>query len=283
MRRRAVIVRCGWGAAVVVCGILVLSLADAPDDAPLSPAPLPPPGALVAPRLPAYPGSLVGSPDSHPLRRLDAAARVSGARPSQLRRSACAAEFDRTSRPREWNDSHLATRTDCSRCPVSACPDHSGCSSEDSGSGDRDPRRADRTRVARDSRGVLGGRRSDRAGCSRADHGDDADRADAGHAGFVPALDCGLASAVADSATGTGIAAPVLPAAGASPPASRSARDAGDSAARADTPRPLPPSLAMPARAVIRVSRDLRDRRASSAADSDGLQAMPEPAPSRAP
>src|SRR5437867_669865 len=63
MRRRAVIIRCGWGAAVVTCALIILAIAGGQDHPPLSPATLPPPGAQVAPRLPAYPGSLAHSPD----------------------------------------------------------------------------------------------------------------------------------------------------------------------------------------------------------------------------
>jgi len=59
MTRRAVIVRCGWGAAVGVCILAILAIAGGQDHAPLSPATLPPPAAQTAPRLPAYPPGLL--------------------------------------------------------------------------------------------------------------------------------------------------------------------------------------------------------------------------------
>lgn len=59
MKRRAVIVRCGWGAAVVMCVLAIIAMAGGQDQPPLSPASLPPPAAQSAPRLPAYPPALL--------------------------------------------------------------------------------------------------------------------------------------------------------------------------------------------------------------------------------
>jgi len=63
MKRRGVIVRCGWGAAVGVCGIALLVIACGEEPASELPPALPPASAQTPPRLPAYPGSLAGSPE----------------------------------------------------------------------------------------------------------------------------------------------------------------------------------------------------------------------------
>ena len=58
MRRCAVIVRCGWGAAVGVCVLVILAIPGGQDHPPLSPE-TQPSSASQAPRLPAYPLGLL--------------------------------------------------------------------------------------------------------------------------------------------------------------------------------------------------------------------------------